>query len=152
MKVTVLLKNDHEAVTALFDKFKKATGARGQNGKKDLFNEIRRELQIHSQMEQEIFYPALTSTSSARAAELVSAAEQEHKAIEKSLQELSAMNGSEKTFEPKVTELMELVKEHVEKEEEEMFDEARKSLPEYRLEELGLEMEARKKILATLAA
>jgi hypothetical protein len=33
-----------------------------------------------------------------------------------------------------------------------MFDEARKNLPEYRLEELGLEMEDRRKILVSLAA
>ena len=58
MKVTVLLRNDHETLRGMFDQLKKPTGARGQNGKKDLFNEIRREILIHSQMEREIFYPA----------------------------------------------------------------------------------------------
>jgi iron-sulfur cluster repair protein YtfE (RIC family) len=82
MKVTVLLRNDHEAVKAMFDKF---TKPRTQNGKKELFNEIRRELLIHSQMEQEIFYPALSGTSSTQAAELVAKAEQEHEAIEPNL-------------------------------------------------------------------
>jgi hemerythrin-like domain-containing protein len=47
---------------------------------------------------------------------------------------------------------MDLVMQHIEKEEDEIFDEARKTLPEYRLEELGLEMEDRRKILLTLAA
>ena len=32
------------------------------------------------------------------------------------------------------------------------FEEARKSLPEYRIEELGLEMEERRKILTRVAA
>ena len=66
MKVTVLLRNDHETVKSLFDKFKKSGGPRAQNGKKELFDEIRRELLIHSQMELEIFYPALAATSSER--------------------------------------------------------------------------------------
>jgi len=147
MKVTVLLRNDHETVKSLFDKFKKSGGPRAQNGKKELFDEIRRELLIHSQMELEIFYPALAATSSARAAELVSVAEREHHEVEKLLQEMDSMNASDKTFESKMDELIEDVGQHIEMEEEEIFDEARKNLPESRLEELGLEMEDRRKIL-----
>jgi hemerythrin-like domain-containing protein len=48
--------------------------------------------------------------------------------------------------------LIDMVNAHVQKEEEEIFEEARKNLPEFRLEELGLEMEDRRKILQTLAA
>ena len=147
MKVTVLLRNDHETVKSLFDKFKNSGGPRAQNGKKELFDEIRRELLIHSQMELEIFYPALAATSSARAAELVSVAEREHHEVEKLLQEMDSMNASDKTFESKMDELIEDVGQHIEIEEEEIFDEARKNLLESRLEELGLEMEDRRKIL-----
>lgn len=152
MKVTVLLRNDHEGVKALFDKFNKPANSRGQNGKKELFSEIRRELLIHSQMEQEIFYPALSGTSSTQAAEVVAQAEKEHETIEKLLQELNAMTGTEKNFETKMTQLMDHVVQHIEMEEDQIFDEARKNLPEYRLEELGLEMEDRRKILTSIAA
>ena len=62
------------------------------------------------------------------------------------------MNGSDKNFETRMTALMDEVTSHIDKEEEEIFDEARKNLPEFRLEELGLEMEDRRKILATIAA
>ena len=48
--------------------------------------------------------------------------------------------------------MMDMVSRHIDREEEEIFDEARKNLPEYRLEELGLEMEARRKLLTQLAA
>ncbi|HEY2380004.1 MAG TPA: hemerythrin domain-containing protein [Terriglobia bacterium] len=152
MKVTVLLRNDHETVKSLFDKFKKSNNGRMQNGKREVFNEIRREILIHSQMELEVFYPALAETSSARATELVSAAEREHHSVEKLLQELNLMNGGDKNFETKMDQLIDEVERHIEMEEEEIFDEARKNLPEYRLEELGLEMEQRRKILSTLAA
>ena len=152
MKVTLLLRNDHEALKALFDKFTKPTNRQPNGGRKELFNEIRRELLIHSQMEQEIFYPALAATTSPRAEELIEAAQQEHGAMEKLLQELQLMNGSDKNFETKMSALMDEVTSHIDKEEEEIFDEARKNLPEFRLEELGLEMEDRRKILATIAA
>src|SRR5881396_1478841 len=122
MKVTVLLKNDHEALKGLFNKFKRP-GTR-QNGKKDLFEEIRREMLIHSHMEQEVFYPALRGTSSMRSIELVSTAEKEHRAMEKLLQELGGMSVLDKNFETKMVQLMDEVVRHIAKEEEEIFDEA----------------------------
>ena len=151
MKVTVFLRNDHEALKGLFNRFKKPA-MRQPNGKKELFNEIRREILMHSQVESEIFYPALAATTSERATELVNTAEQEHHAVEKLLEELNGMNASDKNFEARMNELIGDVDRHIQMEEEEMFDEARKNLPEFRLEELGIEMEDRRKILTTLAA
>ena len=151
MKITVLLRQDHETVKSLFNAYKKTTD-RTQNGKKELFEEIRREIMIHSQMETEIFYSALDGTTSTRAEELVSSAVEEHTTIEKLLHELGNMNGHDRQFDTKMTSLIDHVNGHIEKEEEEIFDEARKNLPEFRLEELGLEMEDRRKILSTLAA
>src|SRR6266516_42867 len=116
------------------------------------FDTIRREIMVHSQIEREIFYSALTSTSSTTAASLVAAAIEDHCAIEKLLQELNGVNTSDRSFETKMARMMDEVIRHIEKEEAEIFDEARKSLAEYRLEELGLEIEDRRKILTQLAA
>src|SRR5215471_5984276 len=116
MKVTVLLRNDHEQVKSLFEKVKKSN-VRNQNGRKDLFNEIRREILIHSQMEMEIFYPALAGTASARATELISEAEREHHAVEKLLHEMTLMNAADKAFEAKMNQLMDDVSRHIEMEE-----------------------------------
>lgn len=148
MKVTVLLRNEHETVKSLFAKCKKAT-SRNQNGKRELFEEIRREILLHSQLEIEIFYPALASTPSTTAGKLVSTAEEEHSKIE---QLLASTNTQDKNFDTRMNELIEAVTRHIEMEEEQIFEEARKSLPEYRLEELGLEMEDRRRILGHLAA
>ena len=65
---------------------------------------------------------------------------------------MSGLTGSEKDFDAKMERLTSEVTGHIEMEEEEIFDEARKNLPEYRLEELGLEMEDRRKILGSIAA
>lgn len=151
MKITVLLRKDHETVRSLFSGYQKAA-SRPQNGKNELFEEIRREIMIHSQMETEIFYPALSSTASPRAAELVESATAEHEAVDKLLRELGSTNGQDRQFESKMAELIELVNRHIDEEESEIFEEARINLPEYRLEELGLEMEIRRKIVTQLAA
>jgi hemerythrin-like domain-containing protein len=148
MKVTVLLRNEHEIVKGLFARFKKGNG-RATNGKQGLFEEIRREILLHSQMEMEIFYPALAGTPSTTAGDLTATAEQEHREIEKLL---DSINPQDKLFETKMEELMNAVTAHIEMEENQIFDEARKSLPEYRIEELGLEMEERRKILTRVAA
>ncbi len=76
MKVTVLLKIDHEIVKSLFAKYKKA-GSHNQSGKKELFDEIRREILLHSQVEAETFYPALKGTHTKRDGELISAGVEE---------------------------------------------------------------------------
>jgi hemerythrin superfamily protein len=151
MKVTVFLRNEHENLKSLFNNYKKPNPRNG-NGKKELFSDIRREILLHSQMEIEIFYPALSGTSSTTAINLVSTAKEEHAAIENKLQELSGMNPSDRSFDTKMSEMMDSVTSHIEKEEDQIFDEARKNLPEFRLEELGLEMEERRKILTQLAA
>ena len=151
MKVTVVLRNEHENVKSLFNKYKKPD-TRSTNGKKELFDDIRREIMVHAQIEREIFYSALTSTSSTTAVSLVAAATEDHRAIEKLFQDLNGMNPADHSFEAEMARMMDEVIRHIEKEEAEIFDEARKSLAEYRLEELGLEIEDRRKILTLLAA
>ena len=151
MKVTVVIRNEHENLKSMFNKYKKP-GPRNGTGRRELFNDIRREILVHSQMEVEIFYPALEGTSSTTAANLINNAIAEHRAIDKQLQELSSMNPADRNFETGMADLMDEVVRHIDMEEEAIFDEARKNLPEYRLEELGLEMEDRRKILTQLAA
>jgi len=151
MKVTVLLRKDHEIIKSLFAKYGKA-GDRQQNGRKEVFEEIQRQISLHSQMETEIFYPALQNTSSVRAQELVTEALKGHETVDVLLSELGRMQGGDKQFDSKMSVLIAAVERHIDVEEEEIFDEARKYLPEYRLEELGLEIEDRRRILGQLAA
>jgi len=50
-----LLKNDHDSVKGLFDRFKKA---RDRRSKAKIAAEALTELKIHALLEEEIFYPA----------------------------------------------------------------------------------------------
>jgi hemerythrin superfamily protein len=72
--------------------------------------------------------------------------------MEKLIHEIAGINPQDHIFDAKMNQFIDEVTNHIDTEEEEIFDEARKSLPEYRLEELGLEMEDRKKIFGELAA
>ena len=150
MKVTVLLRNDHEGLTSLLNKYKKSASNRS-NGKKELVDEIIRELRVHAQTEREVFYSALTESFTEEGVTIVSKAEEQLRGIEKLVGQLSASNASDKNFETTMDSLMEQIDQHIQLDEE-VFDEARKVLTEVRLEELGLEMEDRRKILVTLAA
>jgi hemerythrin-like domain-containing protein len=148
MKVTVLLKRDHEVLLGLIDKFRK-TATRKQNGKA-VFQEIKNEVQMHSQMASEVLYSALAATPSDRAVQLVATAEQRCRAVESLFHELSRMNPADDNFDVKMNAVISEIGQHIEMEEEELFHEARKALPEYRLEELGLEMQGRRNTLKML--
>jgi hemerythrin superfamily protein len=151
MKVTVFLRKDHELLKSLFDRYEKL-GNRSPQEKESVFLEIQREIMIHSQTEIEIFYPALQNTPSEEARHMVDTALAEHSSIETLLSEIGKVNNHDKQLDAKTIQLFDQVRQHMEHEEEEIFDEARKSLSEFRLEELGLEMEERRKILTQLAA
>jgi hemerythrin superfamily protein len=151
MKVTAYLRKDHETIRSLFARFNNAAG-RSQNGKETIFEDIQREISLHFQMEAEIFYPELENTASVRAQELAGKALDEHHEADKMLERLAELSTGDKEFDAKMAELMKMITSHIEAEEEEIFEEARKNLPEYRLEELGLEMEARRRIMTQRAA
>ena len=151
MKATLFIRKDHERVNELFEKFQKSKTS-AQNGKRAVFNEIRKELTIHSNLETELFYPELRMSTSEKAEGLVQAATQEHEKIEKLLDEIALIGNNEKQFDARVSELIETVNAHIQEEEDVIFPEARETLTEQRLEELGLEMETRKRILMQVAA
>jgi hemerythrin-like domain-containing protein len=74
------------------------------------------------------------------------------KALDKLMEELDGMSGQDRNFDEKMSLLIEEVNAHIDKEEEQIFDEARKNMSEYRLEELGLEIEDRRRMLTLMAA
>jgi hemerythrin superfamily protein len=101
MKVTVLLRNDHDAIRALVARHQKA-GGRDPNQRRVALDQIRRGILIHDQMEEEIFHPALISP----AGEQVESAKAEHQNIATLLHELDEMAPHDRNFEAKLDELL----------------------------------------------
>ena len=149
MKATLFLMKDHERIAALFSKYRKARTS-AQNGIAPLTEQIRREIHLHSAVETQIFYPAFVDTTSVRAAELVESAKQDHQQVETLLESI-ASTGNGKAADG-MRRLMEAIEAHIEREEQELFAEARLYFSEQRLEELGLEMEDQRRLMTQLAA
>lgn len=132
-----LLKADHREVEDLFAQFEKA-----RTRKLELAREICNALKVHTQIEEEIFYPTVRSKIDE---EMVNEAVVEHAAAKELITEIEAMDGSEELFEAKMKVLCEQIEHHVEEEEKEMFKEVRDTRID--LKELGAQMAARKEEL-----
>jgi hemerythrin-like domain-containing protein len=145
MKATKLLEQDHKAVKNLFSKFEKA-GEKAYKVKKQIFDQIKQDLEIHAQIEEEIFYPAVRGTEDSDAQDLIAEALEEHEGIKALLEEISDMEPDDTEYDSKVADLREEVEHHVEEEQSEIFEVAEDQLGN-RLEELGEELEERKEAL-----
>jgi iron-sulfur cluster repair protein YtfE (RIC family) len=146
MDATTLLKQDHDKVRSLLKRFE-AAGDGAQRQKQELFEEIRTELEIHSAIEEEIFYPAVKALRTEEAEEIVDESMEEHAIVKRLLDELAATDADDETFDAKMKVLKENVEHHADEEEDEMFPEAKSGLEGRTLEELGRKMEQRKEAL-----
>lgn len=118
-----LLKADHRAVEALFEKFESAKSDR----KQALAEQICNELKIHTIIEEEIFYPALKGKIEE---ETYTEAYVEHDAAKILINDIMASSAGDEFFAAKVKVLSEEIKHHVHEEEarsEGMFSQAREA-------------------------
>jgi hemerythrin superfamily protein len=143
MEATALLKKDHATVRALFKQFEK-TGDRSEQKKQRIIDEIKAELDIHTAVEEEIFYPTMQELGSKEANDLVLEAIEEHKIVKTLLAQIAALTPADEEFDAKVKVLQENVEHHAGEEEKEMFPQARKHLSDAKRKDLGKQMEARK--------
>ena len=146
MKATTLLKKDHDTVRDLFKQYEKAGDTAFQK-KKSLFDEVRAELEIHSRIEEEIFYPAVRRIREEEAKDTVREGLEEHAVVKTLLEQLSEMDPKDEQFDAKFKVMQENVEHHADEEEDEMFSEAKKNLSDEVLDELGARMEVRKESL-----
>jgi hemerythrin superfamily protein len=144
MNVIKLLKTDHDTVKTLFDKFDKAAES-SYDRKAEIFEQVRRELLVHSQAEEEIFYPAIKAIEGGR--ELIVEALKEHKEVDELLTQISRLEPKDPKFTEKVEILMDNVDHHVEEEEGQIFQFAEENCPKEQLESLGIEIQERKTAL-----
>jgi hemerythrin superfamily protein len=144
MDATVLLRNDHQAVDRLFQQLAD-TGATRLDDRRLIFRLIKNEIEAHSRVEEEVFYPAVMRLRSVQARETVRAALEEHQALDGQIAEIDQMEPDDPEFLPRVIALRHSVDRHVLAEEGALFAEARIHLTDERLETLGREMEARRR-------
>src|SRR5689334_10192519 len=120
MDAIMLLTADHNRVRGLFTKFRAEPSP-------DTAAKILIELQAHTQIEEEIFYPAIREADEELGSEVAEGIE-EHHAVKVLMEEVAAMQPSGEEWEAKMTVIIELVEHHAEEEEGEMFPAVKKVL------------------------
>lgn len=142
MDAIQLLKADHRQVEEWFEEFEKS---RADRKKEILAHKICTALTVHTQIEEEIFYPAYLEATGDD--EMHDEAYVEHKGAKNLIAEIEAGKPGEEMWEAKVKVLSEMIKHHVKEEEmrDGMFAKAKKSSMD--LDEIGMQMAGRKKEL-----
>ena len=140
MNAMDLLKADHDRIKEMFDGFRDL-GAGERAEKQRLFNRIAGELEVHAELEERVFYPAVRSVKSGDAMEITLEAFEEHKIAQTLLGQIRSLTRGDARKDAKMKVLMESVEHHIEEEEDEIFAEA-SDLGDDRLEELGDRMQA----------
>jgi hemerythrin superfamily protein len=135
-----MLKEDHQKVTRMFDQFEKMKEDEDDDAKQLLVETACAELTVHTQIEEEIFYPALREVLDET--DLLDEAEVEHASAKQLITELNAMQPGDDLYEAKFTVLGEYVKHHIQEEEKEIFPKVKKAKMD--LEALGEELRERK--------
>ena len=141
MNAFALLKADHKKVAGILEKLDSTT-ERGVKTREELFTQLKTELDVHTRIEETIFYPALEEAKETR--DITLEAFEEHRLVKQLLGELEAMSKDQEEWTAKFAVLKENVEHHVEEEESEMFPKARKVLSEDQAETLGTQMEEAK--------
>jgi hemerythrin superfamily protein len=142
MDAIQLLKADHRQVEEWFKEFETAKADRKRE---ILAHKICTALTVHTQIEEEIFYPAYLEATGDE--EMHDEAQVEHDGAKKLIAEIEAGKPGDEYWDAKVTVLSEMIKHHVHEEEmrDGMFAKAKKSSMD--LDEIGQQLAARKKEL-----
>lgn len=133
-----LLKADHRKVEELFSRLESARG----KAKLRVFEQIKTELDLHTHIEEKIFYPALEKPEQTH--DLALEAYEEHAVVKNLLKELSRAKTADDEWQAQAKVLQENVEHHVQEEENELFKKADAALSEEDIEGLGERMEAEK--------
>lgn len=140
MNVIELLKEDHDKVDKLFQKVK----ANPDGDNTDLFEQIKAELDVHTEVEETIFYPQLIENGDEELKKITKEGIEEHRQAKMFLKELSSLKEDSEKFDPKMKVLMEDIQHHVQEEEGQMFPMVEEQFDAATLEDLGAQIEKAK--------
>jgi hemerythrin superfamily protein len=133
-----LLKQDHRQVEGWFDEFEQLDA---EGDKLALFKKIALALKVHTQIEEEIFYPEARGEVDD---DMLDEAYVEHDGAKKLIADIEGMKPADEYYDAKVKVLGEYIKHHVKEEEQPggLFAQAKKGGED--LEAMGQRLKARK--------
>ncbi len=135
--ITNMIRMDHTHVVAAFHQFQADTPARVKKG---LADNICLALEVHAQLEEEIFYPALREVSPD---EVLDKSKPEHDEMRQLIAQLRGLHPTDPAFDQTVNDFMRAVLHHVADEETQLLPKAERLLAG-QLSEMGARMTRRR--------
>lgn len=142
MRATELLKDDHATVKQMLNELE-AVSARDGDTRRRLADKIADALDVHTTLEEELFYPALERVSSH-----VPTAHVQHQEIERLLHDLAGRRPSSARWGHALAALKQAILRHVDAEEDVLCVDAER-LGAEELERLGEAMQRRREALTS---
>jgi hemerythrin superfamily protein len=140
MDALELLKKDHDRVKDLFSQFQ---DPRQAGHRRSLFNAIRSELELHTHIDETVFYPAFGKYPDFRP--ILDRSYADHKQFTELLGSLGTFDEKDSRFEGQVAHLIREVTRHIQEEEDELFPMIRKVTRRPEREQLGRHLDAAKR-------
>ncbi len=140
MDAIKLLKDDHQELRGFFQSYK-ASDSDGEKHK--IFEQIKQKLEVHTHIEEEVFYPEISKKKGLE--DITKEGIEEHHVADVLVREISKLTRGSEKFEPKMDVLIESTEHHLQEEEGEMFPKVEDKFTNSELEELGSQMEQERK-------
>lgn len=141
MNIYEYLKKDHRTVDDMIEQMASTSDI---NERLKLFREIDDELSVHADTEEKTFYAEIEKKGGKQLQEKEEHAEEEHDEIRKYLKRLNKLDPKSDAWLITFGEFKYAVSHHVDEEENEIFEKARKVISDKRAQELAEEMDALK--------
>lgn len=132
--IFAVLKRDHRKVTELFARIQD-TSDNELTLRKQLFNELKVELQIHSLIEENLFYSHLRNYYKTK--NIITDSYQEHAEIRSYLEKLSYLNIDTHEWMNNLKVLKSIIVHHVQEEEGDLFPLSKEVFSDEELEQIG---------------
>jgi hemerythrin-like domain-containing protein len=135
-----LLTEDHQRVRELLGEMEETT-ERAVRKREELLATIEQELEIHTKIEGDIFYPAFRDAAKKKDdKDLYYEALEEHHVVDMVMPEFKETKADSEEFGAKAKVLKDLVEHHAGEEEKEMFPRAKKLMDREQLLDLGQQL------------
>ena len=138
MDALKLLQDDHDKVRKLFKSF---DGRNSKDKQAEIFERIKKEVEIHSHIEETIFYPAIQEVGDEELNGMVDESLEEHSAVAELLEKMEGDKEDGEALTACMKELEEKIEHHAGEEEKEMFPKVRKVIDQKELDRLGKDLQ-----------
>ncbi len=144
MDVLELIKADHRSIEKLFSEIEKTEDTHKLY---DCFNKLYQSLRVHTEVEEQSFYPVVGDRQDTQ--NLINVAQKEHDEVKQMLEDVSSFSPTSPQFKAKIQELKQAFQHHVSEEENEVFAKVSQYISPEEREQLSNEFTSLKQKLQT---